>query len=201
MDDIKQRIRDAAARNEALLATLAETDHAAPDLEQHIRFLADVEFQVSESDARVRELEALRKKELKDHEKYNNSVMRRFFYKVGGKGDKFDARAAREEREYFDAMTAEHRERVANVKLHAQLEAGVVVKEALVGFLNQHKAAQDELDNLYNSIFAGPSGPSFPDEDEKEQDSNEALQEYTTRARRSSASSRRYGCSGRRSSR
>jgi hypothetical protein len=40
-----------------------------------------------------------------------------------------------------------------------------------------HQQAQRELDNLYDSIFKGPT-PGFPDEDAKESDVATALQQY-----------------------
>ncbi|CCF47033.1 hypothetical protein CH063_15588, partial [Colletotrichum higginsianum] len=100
--DLESKIRQAAVRNRELLAVLADTDNAIPDLTQQRRLIADLDHQLQQSDKNVRALDARRKKELKDHEKYRDSVMRRFVHKAVGKRDKFDEKAAREEREYFD---------------------------------------------------------------------------------------------------
>jgi len=40
-----------------------------------------------------------------------------------------------------------------------------------------HQQAQRDLDNLYQSIFQGPS-PGFPEEDDREREANDALQAY-----------------------
>ncbi|KAK1995357.1 hypothetical protein LX36DRAFT_554555, partial [Colletotrichum falcatum] len=100
--DLESKILQAAVRNRELLAVLAETDSAIPDLTQQRRLIADLERQLRRSDEAAAALEARRKKELRDHERYSHSVMRRLAHRAVGKGGSFDERAAREEREYFD---------------------------------------------------------------------------------------------------
>lgn len=60
-------------------------------------------------DTQIRTLETNRDKEFKEHEKYRDSVMKRFAYKIGRKTEKFGAKASKEEREYFDALHEEHK--------------------------------------------------------------------------------------------
>lgn len=66
MTDTEAQIRQAAPKNAELLRVLAETDHAPPALEQQNRFLADLQAQASQSDNKLKELDARRKSELKD---------------------------------------------------------------------------------------------------------------------------------------
>jgi len=115
--DLESKILQAAVRNRELLAVLAETDNAIPDLTQQRRLIADLDRQLQQSDRALGALEARRKKELREHEKYRDSVMRRFVHKAVGKRGKFDERAACEEREYFDALQEEHREKELNGNL------------------------------------------------------------------------------------
>ncbi|KAK1962429.1 hypothetical protein LY78DRAFT_643101 [Colletotrichum sublineola] len=175
--DLESKILQAAARNRELLAVLAETDNAIPDLTQQRRLIADLDRQLQQSDKTLGALEARRKKELKDHEKYRDSVMRRFVHKAVGKRDKFDERAAREEREYFDVLQQEHREKEVNGNLRAQLAAAREAAGPLEAAARRHDEAQCALDTLYDAIFAGPT-PAYPDDDRLERDAEEARRAY-----------------------
>ncbi|EFQ34269.1 uncharacterized protein GLRG_09413 [Colletotrichum graminicola M1.001] len=179
--ELESKILQAAVRNRELLAVLAETDNAIPDLTQQRRLIADLDRQLQQSDRTLGALEARRKKELRDHEKYRDSVMRRFVHKAVGKRDKFDERAAREEREYFDALQEEHRERELNGNLRAQLAAAREAGVPLEAAARRHDEAQCDLDTLYDSIFAGPTTTataSYPDEDRLEREADEARRAY-----------------------
>ncbi|KXH68413.1 hypothetical protein CSAL01_00286 [Colletotrichum salicis] len=175
--DLESKIRQAAVRNRQLLAILADTDNAIPDLRQQRRLITDLDHQLKESDKTIRALDGRRKKELKDHEKFRDSVMRRFVHKAVGKRDKFDERAAREEREYFDVLQEEHREKELNKNVKEQLSDAREASKALEVEARRHDEAQCELDSLYDSIFAGPT-PSYPEEDTLEQLAEQALHEY-----------------------
>ncbi|KAK3986068.1 hypothetical protein QBC44DRAFT_333930 [Cladorrhinum sp. PSN332] len=174
---VKDKIRQASAKNKELLRVLTETDHAKPALDQQRRLIADLEREAAESDKRVAAVDRKRKKEFKDHEKYRDSVLRRFAYKATGRAEKFAAKAAKEETEYFSALQEEHRETQLNSDVKGQLDAARNVAKDLEAQVRRHGDMQTELDNLYNSIFAG-STPGFPAEDEKERISNNTLQAY-----------------------
>ncbi|TKW55175.1 hypothetical protein CTA1_11973 [Colletotrichum tanaceti] len=175
--DLESKIRQAAVRNRELLAVLADTDNATPDLAQQRRLIADLDQQLQQSDKNVRALDGRRKKELKDHEKYRDSVMRRFAHKAVGKRDRFDEKAAREEREYFDVLQEEHREKVVNGNLRRQLADAREASGSLEAEAARHEGAQRALDSLYDSIFAGPT-PSHPDEDAREGEAEDARRAY-----------------------
>ncbi|GJC90753.1 hypothetical protein ColLi_13591 [Colletotrichum liriopes] len=175
--ELESKILQAAVKNRDLLAVLADTDNAIPDLTQQRRLLADLDHQLQQSDKNIRALDARRKKELKDHEKYRDSVMRRFVHKAVGKRDKFDERAAREEREYFDVLQEEHREKELNKNLREQLAEAREAGRSLEAEARRHDEAQCALDSLYDSIFAGPT-PSYPDEDGLEREAEAARHEY-----------------------
>ncbi|TDZ29853.1 hypothetical protein C8035_v004041 [Colletotrichum spinosum] len=183
MTDVESKIRHAAVKNRELLATLSSTDHAAPDLAQQRRLIADLEAQLAASDETVARLDARRKKELKDHEKYRDSVMRRFAHKAVGRSTKFDEKAAREEREYFDVLREEHREHGVNANLRRHLADAEAARAPLEASARRHAEAQRELDSLYDAIFAGPTR-GFPDEDAREDEAGRALASYhDTRSR------------------
>jgi len=168
MADISAKIQDAAARNSDLLRTLAETDHAPPDLEQHGRFLDDLRAQLRASDSRLKALNAQRELELKSHQKYRDSSVRRFMYKAAGKKDRFAEKADKGERDYFEVLQRAHQEDKINGGLKAQMEEAQGAARALEAVAARNRDAQRQLDELYQSIFAGPT-PQFPDEDAAEQ--------------------------------
>ncbi len=101
MASTTKAIQNAGPRNKELLAILEETDRAPPTLDHQKQYIADLDGDLSELQRRMGSLERKREKELKDHEKYRNSVMKRFAYKVARKQDKFEAKASKEEQEYL----------------------------------------------------------------------------------------------------
>lgn len=105
---IADQIRAAAARNAELRGILHDNDHAPAALEQQGKYLSDMQAELKRVNAGLQKLEATRKKELKEHEQYRDSVMKRFAYRVSGKKEKFAAKAEKEEKEYFDVSAAEH---------------------------------------------------------------------------------------------
>ncbi|EJT75789.1 hypothetical protein GGTG_05719 [Gaeumannomyces tritici R3-111a-1] len=177
MATVHEKIQVAFARNAELVSTLRETDHAEPDLENHNRYIADLDRQLQESVRRTDQLGRARAKELKDHERYRDSVMRRFIFKAAGQGDKFARRAEREEREYFEALQESHRESEARAGLEAMLRDAHAARSGLEDAARRHRSAQAELDGLYDDIFRGPT-PGFPEEDAREREAHEALQAY-----------------------
>ncbi|KAJ9663653.1 hypothetical protein H2198_000665 [Neophaeococcomyces mojaviensis] len=177
MDGIQSKIEAAAPRNRELLQILSETDYARPALEQQKRYIVDVENEIKQVDQKIKTLEEQRKKELKDHEKYRDSVMKRFAYKVGRKEAKFKEKASKEEREYFDVLQEEHKTKEVRKNLDAALTEAQKARAELENALAKHKQAQKDLDDLYDSIFEGPS-PGYPEEDTKEKEAHVALDQY-----------------------
>lgn len=174
---IESQIQSATSQHAQLLSTLSSTDHAKPDLTQHQAYLSDLNAQLSTIDKRLKELDSRREKDLKDHVKYRDSVFRRFAYKASGQRTKFEEKADKEEKEYFEGLQESQVKRDTKGQLEqwiAEADKHRVELERLAGV---HDTAQRELDNLYSSIFAGPS-PNFPIEDQLEQASDDALQEY-----------------------
>lgn len=174
---IESKIREAASSNKALLKALADTDYALPALEQQRRYISDLQNECMRTDQQIAALDKKRRKELKDHTAYRDSVLRRFAFKVSGKKEAFEERAAKEEREYFEVLQQEHQANELKKNVDGMLAEALGAKEKLERDVALHKRAQMDLDNLYDSIFQGPS-PGFPEEDERERISNQMLQEY-----------------------
>lgn len=167
MSSIQTKIQQAAHHNEQLLRGLEETDSAPSQLKQQNAYIADLDSQIANTTKRVNDLKRKTASELKDHEKYRDSHFRRFAHKASGKKEKFAEKAAKEEKEYFDAIQAQKsgEDELAYTKqLRDEAEAR---KKEIAAEAQRHSTLQAELDALYNSIFAGRT-PEFPDEDRKE---------------------------------
>ncbi|KAK8088988.1 hypothetical protein PG997_003949 [Apiospora hydei] len=177
MASTTERIQTNSDRNSLLLSILSETDHAKPSLQQHELYLGDLERQLADATKWVKEVDKRRQKELKEHMNYRDSVVKRFAYKVSGNNDKFEEKAAKEERDYFDALQDEHKAKEQEKTLKALHEAAMVHRTELQGMMSRHNSAQHDLDTMYDAIFDGPT-PEFPEEDSREQVAKEALQAY-----------------------
>jgi hypothetical protein len=175
MSAIQSKIQQAASQNASLLQGLHETDSAPSQLEQQNAYIKDLDRQIAETTKRVTDLKRKTATELKDHEKYRDSHIRRFAHKATGQKEKFAEKAAKEEKEYFDAIQAQKSAEdelvyVKDLKSKAETQRGTYQTVA-----DRHKQLQAQLDQLYNSIFAGHT-PEFPDEDAKEFACNNAQQ-------------------------
>lgn len=175
MAELQERIQAASSKNAQLLAGLHETDSAPSQLYQQINYLNDLEGQIRKIEKHVNDLKKQTASELKDHKKYSESTFRRFAHKASGRKDKFAEKAAKEEREYFDAIQEQKtgEDQLAYIK-QLRAEAGITRQEYEVQ-AQRHDSLQQELDALYDSIFQGPS-PGFPDEDQKENECQQASQ-------------------------
>ncbi|KAF1916438.1 hypothetical protein BDU57DRAFT_448785 [Ampelomyces quisqualis] len=175
MSSIQDKIQQAASQNASLLGDLQETDSALSQLQQQDAYINDLNHQIAVINKRVEKLKKTTAAELQDHEKYRDSTMRRFAHKATGRKEKFAEKAAKEEKEYFDAMQAQKSaEDELTYVQHLKSEAENT-RHKYASAADRHKHLQAELDALYTSIFAGHT-PGFPDEDRKEDACNEASQ-------------------------
>lgn len=164
MSSIEDQIRTAASKNAELLAILSKTDYAAPALTQQNAYIKQLEESVARTEASLKKLSLQREKEHKDHKRYNESVTRRFLYKASGRKEAFAGKAEKEEREYFDALKAEHQAQDQREKLSTQMKEAQQRKADLEPDALENAQAQKHLDDLYSAIFTGET-PSHPEED------------------------------------
>ncbi|KAJ8113314.1 hypothetical protein OPT61_g4520 [Boeremia exigua] len=175
MTSIQSKVHEAASQHAHLLQGLAETDQAPSQLQQQDAYLKDLKAQETSTSKRVEDLRKKTNLELQDHKKYSESTFRRFAHKASGRKERFAEKAAKEEREYFDAMQEQKtgEDELAYVRqLKAEAE---VLRQKFDSDTTRHNELQSQLDQLYNSIFAGQT-PEFPDEDRKEEACNAASQ-------------------------
>jgi hypothetical protein len=177
MGSVEAQIQEASSKNAQLLAILARTDYAKPALKKQNEFIRDLQTASAANKQHVDRLTKNLAKEQKEHESYKDSVMKRFAFRATGQKEKFAARAEKEEREYFDAVNAEQQGRQEGQNIAKQLEEATIVRKELEPQVDEHDRAQQDLDSLYNSIFAGQT-PSFPEEDQQENVVRQAWEKY-----------------------
>lgn len=167
MTSTHEKIHHAASRNTELLAGLHNTESAPSQLYQQIQYIKDLNEQLSVTEKQVSRLKEKTALELKDHKKYNESTFRRFAHRASGRTDKFNEKAAREEKEYFDAIQAQKSAEDELAYVRQLVAEAEVTKSQYEKDAAQHDKFQRALDALYNSIFAGTT-PEFPEEDARE---------------------------------
>ncbi|EPQ26391.1 uncharacterized protein PFL1_06039 [Pseudozyma flocculosa PF-1] len=180
---LQETLRAASARNTALLATLAATDHAEPALVELERHIEDLTDSLACQTKLLGDLEAKRKAEHREHVEYRDSIVRRFAYKVARKQERFEEKASKEEQDYLHAIQAERSATEEKEALQRLLDEARQRREHLHSETRQHDDAQRELDALYHGIFRGAT-PGFPDEDVQERKTDTALAAYQETRRR-----------------
>lgn len=164
---IRERLASAASQNAQLLKTIAETTYATSEYQQTKKFIGDLKKQITLEEKKFRDVNETVNVEYAQHKKYRDSHVKRLAYKIGGKKDKFEADATKEEREWLDAVAVQLQTKRALEHLNAQLAEATKKNADLMDVLRIRTSAGLELDALYKSIFDGPT-PEIPEEDEKE---------------------------------
>ncbi|RKK38204.1 hypothetical protein BFJ66_g12575 [Fusarium oxysporum f. sp. cepae] len=103
----------------------------------------------------------------------------KFLYKASGKENSFTGQAEREEQNYHNTLQQAHLASEHNSSVKAKLNEELRKKNDLDQSMQSYLDLQKQLDDIYDDIFSGPT-PEFPEEDAKEQQSNNALSAYVT---------------------
>jgi len=169
MSQLTQSLTDAATRNRELLSVLAQTDYADKTLQQNAAYISDLDSQIKATDKELKKLHTQTEDERKDHVKYRDSTFKRYAHKLGGsKGKaKFDSKSEKEEREFLAAWQQEREAEERRAELQRALNSASADRQRLEGDKARNASAQNDLDQLYASIFSGPT-PEVPGEDQLE---------------------------------
>ncbi|KAM0252373.1 hypothetical protein ACHAQJ_007756 [Trichoderma viride] len=165
---VRQDIEDAASRNSQLLSELEATSHAPGQLGNNQVKIDHVDKRLADLEPEVERAIAAVNQQLKSHKSYRDSVAKRFVYTVLKKKDAFDDKAMREEKAYHQELEKRHKAEAKLKELKADKAALTVEMKTLETLVERHGAAHKGIDNLYSTIFDGPTA-GFPDEDEQEQ--------------------------------
>ncbi|CAI6334869.1 unnamed protein product [Periconia digitata] len=169
MSSIQAKIQEASIRNATLLAALQQTDSAPSQLHKQTEYVKDLEEQIRTTSEECKRLQDRTNIELTEHKKYSESTFRRFAHKASGQKERFAEKAAKEEREYFEAVQQQKSAEDGLTYLR-QLKAEAEIAKAQYESASQERDEyQKELDQLYASIFSGLT-QGFPEEDECEKE-------------------------------
>lgn len=80
---------------------------------------------------------------------------------------KFDAKAMKGEREYFDLLSIQSKAEKRRLALQQDYDEVIKGQEPLETAAKAHAETHARIDELYEKVFAGPT-PGFPREDERE---------------------------------
>ncbi|PFH60086.1 hypothetical protein XA68_11474 [Ophiocordyceps unilateralis] len=167
MSGIEAQVHESAIRNAQLLHILAETDNALPALEQRSQFITELDSQIRLSDEKLQALKRNCDSGRKAHEKFRHSQLRRFVYTATGQKEAYAHKEETGERDYMKAVQRMQREHSINENLKQQRREATRTRHELEEAAKRHREAQHKLNELYHTIFAGPT-PQFPEEDEAE---------------------------------
>ncbi|KAF5366731.1 hypothetical protein D9758_006567 [Tetrapyrgos nigripes] len=160
-----------------LLQTLHSLEYAPSALKEQTRYIADLRTQLKEVKERVNNLALKTKKERKEHEDLRDSLLRRMASTVVGRKEKFEAKKAKEEREYIEALEAEIRERENQKMLEDMIVEAARTKLDIEDKAERLKLVQGEISILYENVFGGPT-QEFPRDDQLESQLKSAQETY-----------------------
>jgi hypothetical protein len=152
---IQIRIQQSAGRRAWLLDRLQESSTSPEQLKEHEHYIKILDDELLRGQERCEYLRRVRESELKGHEKYRDSTLRKFVHRASGRKEQFEERAANEESQYFDtiqALKAAEDKLAQNIQLKNAAEHR---RRDMIRHPEQHKAYQIELDSLYDHLFAG----------------------------------------------
>lgn len=169
MSQLAQALTNAEVRNRELLSVLASTDHAAGTLQQNKSYVVDLEAQEKATVEELKRLHTITEDERKDHVKLRDSTFRRYAHKLrGSKGQaEFASKSEKEEREFLEAWQKEREAEERRADLRRSINTAIERSQRLEGEKARNASAQRDLDQLYATIFSGPT-PELPGEDQLE---------------------------------
>ncbi|TVY42012.1 hypothetical protein LSUB1_G004077 [Lachnellula subtilissima] len=175
MSTTKDRILATAADNTRLQKSLSETEYGPPALQQNSLYINKLMKDIPEAKKKLLTTSWKVNIGLQKHKKYRDSHVRRLAYNIRGKKEKFEAEASKGEREWQEAVQEKENVKELLEQLNRDLADATKQNSDFSVIASTHNAAQQELDDLYASLFNGPT-PEIPGEDEKEKAVHEAVE-------------------------
>lgn len=173
MSSFQERMQVAAAENTKLCQTISDTAYSISAFQQIQNHVESLKQQITEREKYLADIDRRVAKEYKDHESYRDSYVKRLAYKIGGKKEKFNERASKEEKEWLDAVATQLNAKKVLEGLVEKLAAVRQSRDDLLTVVQVHTKTKADLDALYHSVFDGPT-PEMPEEDAKENEVHQA---------------------------
>lgn len=167
MSSIHEKLKATAADNDRLLKIISESDYAPSALRQSNNFVANLKKDILEQEHDLREAKYTIAREEKEHKEYQTSHVKRLAYRLGGKREKFEEKASKEEKDWVEAVQRGFECQKKLDLLNRDLAEATKTSAEMEKVAATYRQAQSELDALYKSIFEGPS-PEIFGEDQRE---------------------------------
>lgn len=167
MSSIQDKLKATAADNDRLLKIISDTDYAPSALRQSNGFVANLKKEILQQEKDLRDSKYVIAKEEKEHKEYQTSHVKRLAYRLGGKKEKFEQKASKEEKDWVEAVQRGFECQKNLDLLNKNLAEAAKTSAEMEKVAATYQKAQSELDTLYKSIFEGPT-PEIFGEDQKE---------------------------------
>ncbi|OBT64759.1 hypothetical protein VE03_06505 [Pseudogymnoascus sp. 23342-1-I1] len=164
---ITEVLRATAADNDRLLKIISETGYAPTALQQSNNYVVNLKKDILAQEKLLRDTKLTIAREEAEHKDYQTSHVKRLVYRLGGKREKFEQKASKEEQDWVEAV---HRGFEVQKKLdllNQNLAEATKMSADMENVVATYKEAESELDTLYKSVFQGPT-PDIPGEDQQE---------------------------------
>lgn len=132
-------------------------------------------------------------KELRDFQELDKSSVRKGFSRLAHRTDKWEASKDKEEQEWKNARQKEEAMKNQQTQLQQQLSQTEQERDRTESNWHSHTEKQAELDNLYNSTFAGPT-PEYPEQEHARANFDAASVAYNDAARQADTAARALKC-------
>ncbi|SPJ71767.1 uncharacterized protein FTOL_01495 [Fusarium torulosum] len=156
------RIRAAATEREQLLSVITATDDTAANLTQVKLDIAALKNPCYDAHALYSELNARIEREQKEFEDLRDSRTKKLFG-----GSKYKEKLIREENDVTELLEWQAKADKTRKELTAKLDDMKELRQKLEHMVERRIQALNDLDNLYVSVFNGPS-PGHAEEDKLE---------------------------------
>ncbi|THV03506.1 hypothetical protein K435DRAFT_279654 [Dendrothele bispora CBS 962.96] len=161
-----------------LLRALDLLEYAPSALTEQTTYLQDLQANLARVKERVEGLAEKTKKE-KEYEGLRDSAVRRMASRVVGRKEKFKEKQRKGEREYIEALEAETRERENQAMVEEMILEANTTKLDLQEKSDRLTLVQQELSDLYETVFGGLT-EEFPRDDQLKDRLKSARETYDT---------------------
>lgn len=175
---INEVLRATAADNDRLLKIIHETDYAPSALRQCNNYVVNLEKDILVQEKLLRDTKITIAREEAEHKDYQTSHVKRLVYRLGGKREKFEQKASKEEQDWVEAVQRGFEVQKKLDLLNQNLAEATKTSADMENVAATYKQAESELDSLYKSVFQGPT-PDIPGEDQQEAAVYQASTEFS----------------------
>ncbi|KFY25038.1 hypothetical protein V493_04878 [Pseudogymnoascus sp. VKM F-4281 (FW-2241)] len=165
--NINEVLRASAANNDRLLKIISETAYAPSALQQSNNYVDKLRKDIIAQEKLLRDTKSTIAREEAEHKSYQTSHVKRLAYRLGGKREKFEEKASKEEHNWVEAVQRGFEVQKQLDLLNQNIADASKTSADLANIVATFNQAELELDSLYESVFQGPT-PDVPGEDQRE---------------------------------